>query len=116
MTLFDKLNKYVVIAIYSLLIITLVNGCNGCSSNKENVKLRKQVDSLSTAVENLNSSIYSKEELDVRLEILSLETEKSTLFNTNYIVLTKERPDKRMNELDQKIKELQDSLGEKARK
>jgi hypothetical protein len=88
----------------------MINGCNGCSSQKENVKMRKEVDSLNATVLLLKAQTYTKKELDIRLEILTLEEEKSTLFNVNYIVLTKERPDIRMNAIDQKIKALQEKL------
>ncbi len=104
------LNKWVAIAIYALLIITCINSCNSCSMNKENIKLRKEVDSLSVSIKMMDLKTYDKKELDVRLTILALEQEKSTLFNVNYIVLTKERPDKRMNEIDAEIRKLQEKL------
>ena len=101
------INKYVMYAIYVLAIMSLINGCNGCNTAKEVTKVRRELDTLQAQVK---SQYYDKKDLDNRLSILSLEGEKSTLFNVNYIVLTKARPDTRMNEIDQKIKELRSKL------
>lgn len=106
----DKLNKFVMFAIYLLLIITMVNGCNGCSSQKENVKMRKEVDSLNTTVELLKAQTYAKKELDIRMEIEGYEISKRMLYDQNAIVRTTVRPDDMMNKYDQKIKELQEKL------
>lgn len=110
MKFLDKLNKFVVIAIYVLLIVTCINGCNSCSSQKENMKLRKEVDSLSTQVKDLTNQTYTKKELDTRMEIGGYEISKRMLYDQNAIVRTTVRPDDRMNEYDQKIKELQEKL------
>lgn len=106
----EILNKYLVYLLYVFFIVTMFNTCNGCSSNKNDEKLKKRMDSLTVEVNAFRGKIYSKEQMDIRLKILALEEEKSTLFNVNYIVLTKTRPDIRMNELDQKIKELQEKI------
>jgi hypothetical protein len=108
--IFEKLNKFVVIAIYFLLIVTCINGCNGCSSQKENVKLRKEVDSLSTTVKSLKDQTYLKKDLDIRMEIEGYEISKRMLYDQNAIVRTTVRPDDRMNEYDKKIKELQEKI------
>ena len=106
----DGLNKYAVYAIYALLITTLINGCNGCSSQKENVRLRKEVDSLNVTVKELKESTYDKKELDVRMSIEGYEISKRMLYDQNAIVRTTIRPDDRMNSYDGKIKELQEKL------
>ena len=108
--IFESLNKFTVYAIYILLVVTMVNGCNGCTSSRENSKLRKEVDSLSTVVHSLNESVYDKDELDVRMSIEGYEISKRMLYDQNAIVRTAVRPDDRMNEYDQKIKELQEKL------
>ena len=110
MKILDGLNKYVVIAIYVLLLMTMVNGCNSCSSQRDNVKLRKEVDSLNTTVEALKLKTYDKKELDVRMEIEGYEISKRMLYDQNAIVRTTVRPDDRMNEYDKKIKELEEKI------
>ena len=109
-TILDNLNKFVMFAIYLLLIVTVINGCNGCSSQKENVKLRKEVDSLNISVQTLKSQSYDKAELDIRMEIEGYEISKRMLYDQNAIVRTTVRPDDRMNEYDKKIKSLQEKL------
>jgi len=110
MNILDRLNKYVYIAIYILLVTTMINGCNGCSSQKENVKLRKEVDSLTIAVDALKKSSYSRNELDIRMQIEGYEVSKRMLYDQNAIVRTTVRPDDRMNAYDTKIKELQEKI------
>lgn len=110
MNILDKLNRFVVIAIYLLLILTGINSCQSCSHQKENIKLRKEVDSLNTAVKALKDNTYGKQELDTRMTIEGYEISKRMLYDQNAIVRTTVRPDDRMNEYDQKIKELQEKL------
>lgn len=106
----ENLNRFVMFAIYLLLIVTCINGCNGCSARKENLKLRKEVDSLSTTVKSLQDQTYLKKDLDIRMAIEGYEISKRMLYDQNAIVRTTVRPDDRMNEYDQKIKELQEKL------
>lgn len=89
-----------------LLFILLLSTCGHRGMRKEIAKNRAEIDSLQAVI----STQYTAEELDVRLRILSLEQEKSTLFNVNYIVLTKQRPDIRMNQIDQEIAQLKKQL------
>lgn len=110
MKILDGLSKYVVIAIYSLLVMSVMNGCNSCNVKKENVKLQKEVDSLNVTVQTLKTSTYAKKELDIRMEIEGYEISKRMLYDQNAIVRTTVRPDDRMNEYDLKIKELQEKL------
>ncbi len=106
----DKLNKFVVYAIYFLLVVSLINGCNGCNLQKEVSKLKKEDDSLKVEIQELKAKTYEKQELDVRMEIEGYEISKRMLYDQNAIVRTTVRPDDRMNEYDQKIKELREKL------
>ena len=106
----ESLNKFTMYAVYFLLIVTCINSCNSCSGNKETVKLRKEVDSLSKTIDILNNSVYKKDELNIRMSIEGYEISKRILFDQNFIVRTASRPDDRMNEYDQKIKDLQEKL------
>jgi len=115
MKFLDGLNKYVTIVLYALMVMTAVNSCHSCSTQKENSKLRKEVDSLSITVKALNNSIYNKEELDVRMSIEGYEISKRMLYDQNAIVRTTVRPDDRMNEYDKKIKELQEKISSKSK-
>lgn len=112
--MFDKLNKYVVYAIYVLAIMSMVNGCNSCNTSKEVSKIRKEVDTLETGISNLKDQIksqyYTKEQTDTRMSIEGYEISKRMLYDQNAIVRTVMRPDDRMAEYDQKIKELRDKL------
>lgn len=114
MNLTENLNKFSLYALYVLGIMSLINGCNGCRTSSEVKKMRHEVDSMRVEISDTRNAVraqyYTKDQLDTRLEILALEEEKSVLFNVNYIVLTKQRPDIRMNEIDQKIKELKTHL------
>lgn len=111
MNIAEKLNKFVVYAIYALVFLTMVNGCNSCSTQKDNQKLRKEVDSLNTTVQSLKAKSYDKQQLDIRIAIEGYEISKRMLYDQNAIVRTTVRPDDRMNEYDKKIKELQEKLG-----
>ena len=110
----EKLNqiltKYVVYAMYAMLVLALVGNIRSCNTNKEVSKLRKDVDSLATNVNMLNSHIYTKDELDTRISIEGYEISKRMLYDQNTIVRTTVRPDDRMNEYDGKIKELREKL------
>lgn len=111
-TIVEKLNKFVMFAIYLLLVVTMINGCNGCSSQKENVKLRKEVDSLNITVQNLKDNSYTKKELDIRMEIEGYNISKRMLYDQNAVIRTTRRPDDILIEYDTKIKELRGKLNE----
>lgn len=104
------LNKYVVIAIWALLAVSVMNACNGCNSSRKEASIRKAVDSLQTQVSIMSSKIYDKDELDVRMSIEGYEVSKRMLYDQNAIVRTVQRPDDRMNEYDAKIKQLREKL------
>jgi len=108
------LSKWLLIPIYVIAIIGLLGYFRGCSVSKENVRLRKEVTHQAMEIDSLgsivNDQFYSKEELDIRMEINGLETSKRTLYDWNTIVRTTVRPDDRMNEYDQEIKALREKL------
>ena len=105
-----KLGKYAVYAVYFLVVCILLNTCNSCNANKENSRLRKEVTGLSLEMDSLKSSVYTKEELNIRMEIEGLRTSKRSLYYENAIIRTAIRPDDAMNELDEKIESLQKEL------
>lgn len=112
--MFEKMNKYVMLAIYALAIMSMVNGCNSCSTSKEVSKMRKEMDTLQAGMSDLKNQVktqyYTKEQADTRMSIEGYEISKRMLYDQNAIVRTVMRPDDRMAEYDQKIKELRDKL------
>lgn len=96
----DKLKNNQIYILVFLVLMSIMNTCNSCSNKSELLRVKRSVDTLS-------SKIYTKRELDNKLEIDGLKTEKSVLLNTNQIFLTKERPDKRVMEIDQAINKLE---------
>ena len=106
------LNKYLTIAIYVLIAISMLNGCNSCQGRKEVQRLKKEVDSLSVAVGDLKNQTYTKDELNTRISIEGYEISKRMLYDNNTIVRTTQRPDDIMIVYDNKIKELRAKLHE----
>ena len=108
------LNKYFIYAIWAFLLVSLTVNFRSCGVVKENRKVKEEIVILQSEVDSLESSIdkniYDKEELNIRLEILGYEISKRMLYDQNAIVRTTVRPDDRMNEYDQKIKELVEKL------
>jgi hypothetical protein len=104
------LNKYVVYTMYAMLVLTFTSNIKSCSTNKEVNKLRKEVDSLSVAIDKMNSNSYSKDEQNIRMAIEGYEISKRMLYDQNAIVRTTVRPDDRINEYDSKIKELREKI------
>lgn len=104
------LNKYVVWAIYAFLFMSVLNTCNGCKTDKEASRIRKDLDSLSVNFDKFKSNVYTKDQLDIQMEINGYEVSKRMLYDQNAIVRTTIRPDDRMNEYDLKIKDLREKL------
>lgn len=108
------LHKSVAYAIWAVLAISLIFTYRGCSAAKENVRLRREFVDLKNSVDslqkNINDQVYNKVELDIRMEILGFEISKRMLYDQNAIVRTTVRPDDKMNEYDQKIRELRKKL------
>ncbi len=108
------LSKYLLVPIYVVSLLGLFGYLRSCSTVKENSRLRKEVTGLKVEVDSLttemNDNFYSKEELDIRMEIEGLRTSKRTLYDWNAVIRTTVRPDDRMNEYDNQITALQKEL------
>lgn len=105
-----QLEKFILIPIYGIFIISFLGGLRGCSAAKENVKLRKEVANFSSEINLLREQIYTKEQIDIRFAIEGYEISKRMLYDQNSIVRTITRPDDKMNEYDVKINELRKKL------
>ena len=79
-----------------LVALLLLNMCTTCSTGKHVIKLEKKIDSL-------EMSAVSKKDLQIE----GLRSSKRTLYDWNSVVRTTIRPDDRMNQYDQEIKELE---------
>lgn len=106
------LNKYLTIAIYVLIALTMLNGCNSCQGRKEVQRLKKEVDSLTVSVNDMKKQTYSKKELDTRISIEGYEISKRMLYDNNTVVRTTQRPDDIIIGYDNKIKELRAKINE----
>jgi len=104
------LENYKVYAIYMILLLALFNGCNSCRTSKKISGLQKEVDTLHVELNTLKTAIYSKEHLDKRLRILSLENSKNILYSWNAVVRTTARPDDLIQQWDNEIKKLRDEI------
>lgn len=103
-------NKYVTYALYAFLLVSLAVNFRSCGVSSNVNKLKREVKSLSVEVDSLRGNIYTKEELDTRIAIEGYEISKRMLYDQNAIVRTVMRPDDRMAEYDQKIKDLHAKL------
>ena len=110
MNILGGLNKYLQYAVYVLIVVSCISGCNSCSAKKETERLRKEVDSLNTQIDVLNDKLYTKDQLDTRLEILGYEVSQRLVYSENAIVRTAKRPDDIMDEYGKKIKELNEKI------
>lgn len=108
--IFGKLQKGLVWTLYIISVMSVLSYCNTCNIKKELTRTKKEVIKQQQEIDSLNSSIYSKEELDIRMEIEGLRTSKRTLYDWNTIVRTVVRPDDKMNEYDEKLSKLQKEL------
>ncbi len=104
------LHKNVLYVIYIIGILTLFNFFRGCSTNKEDGRMRKQVEALTNEIDTLRETTYSKKEQDIVFRIEGYRISKRVLYDENAIVRTILRPDDRMNEYDQEIEKLQKEL------
>ena len=106
----EKLKEYLPIVCIVLLSVVFLNTCGTKGKIKS---LKKEVDQLETTVAAQDSIIagtISEEKLVKYLEIEGLKTSKRNLYDQNYIIRTKVRPDDRMNEYDTEIKKLENTL------
>jgi hypothetical protein len=80
----------------ALAVLLLLNMCTTCSTGKRVMKLEKRIDTL-------ENSVATKKDLQIE----GLRSSKRTLYDWNSVVRTTVRPDDRMNQYDQEIKELE---------
>jgi hypothetical protein len=106
----DLLNKYFIYAVWAFLAVSLMINFRSCGASKDVSKLKTQINLLTQKQDSLMREIYTKNELDTRLEILGYEVSKRMLYDQNAIVRTAIRPDDAMNQYDQKINELRKKL------
>ena len=109
-----KLSKYVMYPLYIIAILGVFSFFRGCSTSKDNSKLKKEMISMQAEMDSLNTNIsdnyYTKEDLEIKMEIEGLKTSKRTLYDWNAVIRTTTRPDDRMNEYDEQIKALEKEL------
>jgi hypothetical protein len=88
-------NNFVVI----VLVITLLGLFKSCGDSRELTKMRKEV-------EIIKKTTYTKDELDLRLKIEGLKTEKRMIQSTDRRILDVNR----QTEIDNEIFELENKL------
>ena len=101
MSIIENINKFGLIAV---LCLVLLNTCNTCNTHRDLYTVSDRMDSIQTQLNN------NKNEISTCIEINSLETSKRILYDQNSIVRSVTRPDDRMNEYDNQIKELQKKI------
>jgi hypothetical protein len=111
----SKLNDNLTIPIYVIAICSIFSFFQTCSNTSEGKKTRRAVDSLTVSIETLKSSVYSKGEMDLRMNKHGLVISKNILFDWNSIVRTSKRPDDRMNEYDKEIEKIDKELNKKSK-
>jgi pyruvate/2-oxoacid:ferredoxin oxidoreductase beta subunit len=104
--------KTVTILLVVCTFLLFISTCNSCSSKNNSSKSNKEIDKLNYKIDSLYGMIYTKEELDIRTEIINLEASKEILYQWNAVVRTKERPDDATNEYEKRIKELKKKLNQ----
>lgn len=83
--------------------------CSGPSAD-DVIKARKEIVVLQNEIDSLRTSVYSKDELNIRMEIQGLKTSKRTLYDWNSVIRTTVRPDDAMNAYDSQIEALEKEL------
>jgi hypothetical protein len=88
-------NNFIVI----VLVITVLTFFKGCGDGRELSKMRKEI-------ETIKDSTYTKEELNLRLQIEGLKTEKRMIQSTDRKILDVTR----QTEIDNELKSLESKL------
>ena len=88
-------NNFIVI----VLVIAVLTFFNGCGDGRELSKMRKEI-------ETIKDSTYTKEELNVRLQIEGLKAEKRMIQSTDRKILDVTR----QTEIDNELKSLESKL------
>lgn len=84
-------------------LVTMMNTCNSCSTKREIVKVKSDVDSL-------KQTTVSSDEFNLVLKEEGYKISKRMLYDNNTIVRTTVRPDDKMNEYDKEIEKLQKEI------
>jgi hypothetical protein len=100
----NNLNKYVIYGFYLMFFLTTLNTCNSCQQNKDNQRMRKSLDTLDVRI---NNHVYTKEQLDIKMEIEGLKASRRTLYDWNSVVRTVNRPDDLLNKYSEDINQLE---------
>lgn len=104
------LNKW---GVAILIIMSLLIFFSTCGSKSQNERNGRRIDALEKTISSLDSTLATKvsnDEIEILLEIVTLETARRVVYDNNTIVRTTKRPDDVMNEYDVKIKELRKKL------
>ena len=88
----EKLQKYFIPAI---LVIVLLSFFKGCGDGRELAKMRKEIEAI-------KDSTYTKQELNVELTIMGLESEKRMIQATDRKLLDVQR----QTQIEEEIKRL----------
>jgi hypothetical protein len=103
----DKWSSTILIVLCPLIFF------NTCGTKSQNERNGRRIDGLQKVVSSLDSTLSTKvseQEMEIMLEIMTLETARRVVYDQNTIVRTTKRPDDVMNEYDAKIKELRKKL------
>lgn len=102
------------ISVFGILLVVVLSFFDGCSKNSKIKNTSSQNTEIMTDISDLTSYIdstfYSKKEMDIIIEIQSYKISKRMLYDNNAIVRTKIRPDDRMVQYDEKIESLTKKL------
>lgn len=102
--------KILIIVAVLLMFMTMMNTCNSCSTKRQIINLKKQVDSVKTKLEKIPNVDYMnnlKNDVNIFFQIEGFRISKRILYDNNAIIRTIVRPDDRMNEYDMEIQKLQ---------
>lgn len=94
------LGKYVIYAIYGIMLIGLLSAVRGCSANNDRNRMQKEIVNLQVQVDSLKSKVPSQKDVEKAIRIEGLKTSKRTLIDMNTIVLTRVRPDQQIKDYD----------------
>jgi|AntAceMinimDraft_4_1070372.scaffolds.fasta_scaffold84834_2 hypothetical protein len=95
---------FTIVGIVLVFLLTMMNTCNSCNNSSQFQKINGKIDTLNILIDEFNETVLDAEYARLLIEREGLLTEKSTLLNTNQIFLTKERPDKRVMEIDEQLR------------
>ena len=106
----DNLPKGANVGIVIIALLSVMSFFKSCGSQKEDSRMRKELVLMQAEMDSLQNHTYNKEEFDLRMKLLSLETSKNILYDQNAIVRTAVRPDDKMDEYDKEIEKVRKQL------